>query len=134
MPVYSSAEQLYATFDLLFKEVQTRDSKAAEKVQKAKVLIRFFLQEPEASIIINGRRNPATITFDDLRIRPEVDVKMSADTFHHIILGEVRLAKSLANSSMKIKGPARKALALADLFKECQDLYPEILRKQGIKY
>ncbi|GMQ79097.1 MAG: hypothetical protein BMS9Abin02_1652 [Anaerolineae bacterium] len=134
MPVYSSAEQLYATFDLLFKEVQTRDSKAAEKVQKAKVLIRFYLQDPEASIIINGRRNPATITFDDMRIRPEVDVKMSADTFHHIILGDERLSKSLANGSMKIRGPARKALALADLFKQCQDLYPEILREQGIEY
>ena len=134
MPVYSSAEQLYTTFDLLFKEVQSRDSKAAEKVQKAKVLIRFYLQDPEASIIINGRRNPATITFDDMRIRPEVDVKMSADTFHYIILGDKRLSKSLANGSMKIKGPARKALALADLFKQCQDFYPEILREQGIEY
>ncbi len=130
MPVYNSAEQLYATFDLLFKEVQTRDSKAAEKFQKAKVLIRFYLQDPEASIIINGRRNPATITFDDMRIRPEVDVKMSADTFHHIILGDKRLSKSLANGSMKIRGPARKALALADLFKQCQDLYPEILQNR----
>ncbi len=134
MPIYSSAEQFYITFDLLFKEVQRRDPRAAEKVQEAKVLIRFYLQNPEASIIINGRRDPATITFDDMRIRPEVDVKMSADTFHHVILGDERLSKSLANGSMKIRGPARKALALADLFKQCQDLYPEILREQSIEY
>ena len=120
--------------ETLFEEVQRRDSKAAEKVQKAKVLIRFYLQDPEASIVINGRRDPASFSFNDMDIRPEVDVKLAADMFHKILLGDVRLSKALATGSLKTKGPARKALALADLFNRCQELYPEVLREKGIDY
>ena len=109
MTVFSSAEQLYSTMEILFEEVQGRDPKAAEKVQKAKVLILFRLWDPEASIIINGRRNPATFTFNDMRLRPEVEVKMAADTFHHVLLGDERLSKSLANGAMKTKGPVQGA-------------------------
>lgn len=134
MTVFSSAEQLYSAMDLLFKEVQDRDPKAAEKVQKAKVLIRFYLKDPEASIVIKGRRNPATFSFDDRGLRPEVDVKMAADTFHHILMGDEKLSKSLANGAMKIKGPLSKALALGDLFMQCQDLYPDVLRDKGINF
>ena len=120
--------------ETLFEEVQRRDSKAAEKVQKAKVLIGFYLEDPEASIVINGRRNPASFSFDDMRIRTEVEVRLAADMFHNILLGDVRLSKALATGSLKTKGPARKALALADLFNRCQEIYPEVLLEKGIDY
>ena len=134
MPIYRSADDVYGTMELLFEEVQVRDAKAAEKLQKANVLLRFSLTEPEATITINGRRDPATFSFGDSRIRPEVEVVSTADTFHHVLLGDQKLSKALANRSMKVKGPAYKALAVADLFQQCQELYPEILQQNGVEY
>lgn len=134
MAVYEDTDQLYSTMNRLFSEVQIRDPQAAQKLEKARTLLGFYLSDPEASIIINGRRSPASFSFNDSRIRPEVDVRMKADDFHKVLLGDLRLSKALANGAMKLRGPAHKALALADLFNECQELYPEILRKNGINY
>ena len=39
----------------LFEEVQVRDPKAAEKLQKAKALLRIKLLEPQASIVAGFR-------------------------------------------------------------------------------
>lgn len=132
MAFYRDSEQFIATLDLLFRRVQQSYPMAAEDLEQAKLILRFRCSDPAADILINGRRHPASVTFGENRIRPEVDVDLEADTLHEILLGELKLAKALASRALKIRGPARKTLAITGLFHECQKLYPEVLCESGL--
>jgi putative sterol carrier protein len=131
MAYFQDSEQFVAMLETLFERVQQTYPNAAEELEQAKLILRFRCSDPAADILINGRRHPATITFGENRIRPEVDVDLTADTLHQILLGELRLAKALASGALKIRGPARKTLAVTGLFHECQKLYPAVLREIG---
>jgi hypothetical protein len=132
MATYKNSEQFYSTMRSLFDRVQEEKPDAAEDVKKSKLILRFSCQDPEAIILINGRRNDETVIFGQNKIRPEVDVLLKTDSLHNILLGDLGLARALASKDLKLRGPARKALALTDLFHECQTIYPEILRDQGL--
>ena len=117
----------------LFERVQEEKPYAAEDVKRSKLILRFSCQDPEGIILINGRRDDKTVTFGQNKIRPEVEVLLKTDSLHNILLGELGLARALASKELTVRGPARKTLALTDLFHECQTIYPEILRDQGMK-
>ncbi len=132
MAYFQSSEQFVTTLEALFGRVRQSYPNAAEELEQAKLILRFRCSDPAADILINGRRHPAAITFGENRIRPEVDVELSADALHRILLGELKLARALASGALKIRGPARKALAVTGLFHECQKLYSEVLRESGL--
>lgn len=132
MAFYADSDQFVSTLSLLFDRVQQTYPQAAEELEQAKLILRFRCSDPEADILINGRRHPASVTFGENRIRPEVDIQLTADTLHSILLGDLKLSKALASRSLKIRGPARKTLAVTDLFHQCQKLYPEILRQKRL--
>ena len=119
------------TAQALFDQVQAEYPQAAEEIRKVRLLIRFNCSDPEATIMINGRKEPASVTYGENRIRPEVDVGLTADTLHYILLGELGLAKALKTKELKVHGPVRKVLAVTNLFHQCQAIYPRILREQG---
>lgn len=118
------------TAQALFDQVQAEYPQAAEDIRKVRLLIRFNCSDPEATIMINGRKEPASVTYGENRIRPEVDVGLTADTLHYILLGELGLAKALKTKELKVHGPVRKVLAVTNLFHQCQAIYPRILREQ----
>lgn len=132
MSFYESSQQFYATAQTLFDQVQAEYPQAADDVRKARLLIRFNCSDPEAIITINGRKEPPSVTFGENHFRPEVDVVLTTDTLHYILLGELRLAKALKTKELKVHGPVRKVLAVTDLFHQCQAIYPRILRQQGL--
>ena len=133
MSFYDSSDQFYGITKALFDRVQQENDKAAEAINKAKLLIRFNCTGPEAVITINGRRLPAEVSFGANKIRPEVDVHLAADTFHHILLGNLHLGKALASRKIEVRGPAHKTLAATGLFHECQSIYPQILLENGLQ-
>lgn len=118
--------------EALFERVQERYPGAASKLQKSKAIIRFNCSDPDAILVINGRRNPTMISYGEKRIRPEVDVYIAADTLHYVLLGGLRITEALKAGDLKVKGSVHKALSIADLFHQCQEIYPEILRQQGL--
>ena len=132
MAQFANSTIFYSCMEAMFDRVQERDPAAAEKLQESKSLLRFNCSNPDAIIVINGRRNPAVITYDDDRIRPEVDVFLSADTLHNILLGELKITRALRNNRLLVKGSVHKALAVTELFRHCQSVYPQILREQGL--
>ena len=132
MAVFQSSDQFYGTVQILFDRVQEEYPQAADDLMKAKLLIRFKCIEPEAIIMINGRRDPVSVTYGENRIRPEVDVHLTTDTLHFILLGELKLSYALASKKIKVHGPARKVLKVVDLFHQCQSIYPEVLHGKGM--
>lgn len=132
MPVYTSTAQFYDVVGALFDRVQLENPQAAEAIKKAKLLIRFSCTDPEGTILINGRREPVDVSFGTNRIRPEVDVYLKGDTLHSILLGDLKLGKALATRELTVRGPAHKTLAVSDLFRQCQAIYPLILKEKGV--
>ena len=131
MAVYTDTEQLYRYVRALFARIAENDPSAADAVLASRMVIRIRCTEPDAEITINGRQRPLETTFGPTRLRPTLEIDLSADTLHVIMLGEVRIKKAIADRLLTARGTVWKAGALADLFHQGQELYREVLREQG---
>lgn len=132
MTFYSSSEQFYGCARALFERLLTGNPKVAEPVEKARLLMLFRCSEPTVTFLINGRRRPASAEFGSIKIRPEIHADLSVDTLHLILLGDLTVQKAISMNSLKVRGSIWKLTALADLFRECQSVYPEVLKQQGL--
>ncbi|MFN2187174.1 MAG: hypothetical protein ACK2T3_00245 [Candidatus Promineifilaceae bacterium] len=132
MAVYKNSDQFYDAAEMLFAKLLVENPAAAEPIERAKLLMLFQCSDPSAAFLINGRRHPAKVEFGKVRIRPEITAQMPTDTLHEILLGELALKDALSNNALKVRGSIWKLTALADLFRECQSVYPEILKQQGL--
>ncbi|MGB3717933.1 MAG: hypothetical protein WA996_26245 [Candidatus Promineifilaceae bacterium] len=132
MAFFKSSEQFCTCAQILFDRLLTQNPQAAKPVEKAKLLMLFRCTDPTVSFLINGRRRPATVEFGRDKIRPEIDADLSTDALHLILLGDLPLSEALSTNSIKVRGSVWKLTSLATLFQECQILYPDILREQGL--
>jgi hypothetical protein len=128
---YDDSEQLYNSLSLLFARIEEEPG-AAEAILTSQLVIRLRCTAPDAEVTINGRRRPVQTTFGPSPVRPTLDIKLTADTLHDILMGQRSLRTALGNGLLQVRGPALKAMALADLFRRGQVVYPEILREQGL--
>jgi hypothetical protein len=132
MPIFADAEQFYICTKALFGRVAEQDPKAGDAVSASHLVIHMGCTEPDAEITINGRKRPVETTFGPSRLRPTLEITMSADTLHYVMLGELSLKSALARKKLTVRGPVQKVTALADLFHRLQAYYPDVLREQGI--
>jgi hypothetical protein len=132
MAIYRDSEQLYTCAAAFFNRLRETYPQAEDAVKKARTLIKVSCPDLQAEFLVNGRRNPVEIVYGANKIRPEVEVEMSSDTLHQILLGELSLPKAVTTRQMKIKGPVWKTFPLAELFERGQDIYPDVLREQEV--
>lgn len=132
MAVFADSEQFYTATKALFARLAEQDPGAADAILASHLVIRVRSSDPEAEININGRKRPLQTTFGPSPTRPTLEIELAGDTLHQIMLGEQSMKKALADGRLKVRGPAWKAMALADLFRRGQTLYPEVLREQGL--
>ena len=129
MAVYASDKQLYSCFKALFSKIEEEDSAAADSLLKSKLSIRFQCSDPTAAITIDARKNPVNIAYGSAGIKPTLDISLSADTLHEILLGEIGLSKAMGSGRMKPKGPIWKSVALEPLLHDAQRLYPLVIEE-----
>jgi hypothetical protein len=132
MPVYTHNTQLYDCFQTLFGIIQKHDPTAADALIKTSLCIRFNCTSPASAITINAQRSPVEIEFGATTFKPAIEVDLTTDTLHCLLLGEIRLSKAIGSDLMKLKGPVWKTLALADIFHHAQRFYPEVLKENGL--
>jgi hypothetical protein len=132
MPIYQTTAQLYSCAQQLFARIQHEDPDAARPLLASRLVIRLVTTEPTGEIMINGRSRPLTTHFGHNSTRPDLDIELSGDTLHQILLGQLAIAKALGTKQLKAKGPVWKAAVLADLFRQGQTIYPQILHEQGL--
>jgi hypothetical protein len=132
MAFYADSEQLYDSMRTLFARIEEEEPGAEEAILASRLVIRLQCTEPEAEFTINGRQRPLRTTFGPSATRPVLDIELAADALHDIMLGRLSLRTALGNGFLKIRGPALKAMALADLFRKGQTIYPEVLREAGL--
>ena len=132
MPFFKSTEQLHAAMRTLFARIGENDPHAADGILKARLVICLRTSEPKGEIALDGRLAPLKASFGPSALRPELDIQMSADTLHRILLGQLALGKALSGGLLKVKGPILKTLPLAELFHQGQRFYPDVLRELGL--
>ena len=132
MPIYASDTQLYACFAQLFGVIESREPKAGNALLKAALAIRFNCVAPAASITIDARKAPVTVAYGANAVKPTIEIGLSADTLHCLLLGEIRLGKAVGSDLLDMKGPVWKTLALADLFHYAQQFYPAVLEEHRL--
>ncbi|RPI34198.1 MAG: hypothetical protein EHM70_03655 [Chloroflexota bacterium] len=132
MKFYESSSQLYTAMEILFQRLSEQTPSPMDALKTSRLVIRLRLREPEAVITVNGRQNPVKIICGPCSLRPDLDVEMSADTLHQILVEQLSLKQSLADRQLKVLGPVWKTHHLAEILHEGRAIYPKILSDQGL--
>ena len=133
MPFYANDDQLYASLRVLFDRIEADNPQAADAMLKSRLSFRFRCAEPEAVLLIDARQRPLHITYGtNNSVKPDLDVKLSTDTLHQILLGHLSLTKALGSKQLVPTGPVWKTMVLADLFQHDKTIYPQVLQEQGL--
>jgi hypothetical protein len=131
MPYFHDSDQFYACAELLFARIQEQQPRAADAVLASRAVFRLKSSDPGAEITVDGRRCPVEISYGTARQRPTLDITLSTDTLHRILLGSLSLREALAGKQLKVRGPVWKARALEELFDSARQLYPQVLSDCG---
>lgn len=129
MAIYGSEQQLYNCFQTLFQRIDEVDADAAAALVASGLTIRFRCTQPSAEIMIDGKKQPLQIRYGATNTKPDLDIALTADTLHEILLGELRLSKALGSGRMKPRGPVWKATSLEPLLHHAQAIYPQVLQE-----
>lgn len=128
---YQNEAQLYNCMQDLFSRVEADLPQATESLIKAKLCIRFNVSDPVGTLIIDARKRPLQIEYGRANNqKPDLDVDVTGEALHQILLGELSLTKAVGNKKVKPKGPIWKIMALADLFYHAQKIYPAVYASQ----
>jgi hypothetical protein len=131
MSVYPNAEILQTTLETLFGRVG-KDPDAVQSVVSSKLILRLRVTAPDADVVINGRKNPPQITYGKTSLRPDLEINLTADALHSILLGELRLSSAVASKQLVVRGPIFKTFVFEDIFHSAQAFYPSVLEEQGL--
>ena len=132
MPTFKDSDQLYAVAEDLLTRVQEQVPRASDGIARSHLVIRLATTDPVSEFTLNGRKRPVQVTYGPNHLRPTLDLKLTADTLHKVLLGELGLSKAVTGGQIETRGPVLKLVALADLFRAGQKIYPQVLRDHGL--
>lgn len=128
MPYYQDAQSLYESMKLFFEKMREQQPNPVDALVNNKISIRLKFSQPPAEIGINARKNPVQVTFGEpMKIRPELDVHLDAETLHQILKDELSLSKAVADRRMKVLGPFWKTFPLKEILDQGRNLYPQLI-------
>lgn len=128
MPVFSGSDQLNDVLQALFARVAEGAPGVGDAIAASHLVIRLRCTEPDAEVILDGRRRPVQVYYGPAGLRPTLDIELAADTLHAILADELSLKAALASGLLKVRGPVWKVTVLAEFFYQGQTLYPELVR------
>lgn len=137
MAVFSSAQQFYDTVGELMNRAST-NPEVGQKIAKSGIVIQFKYTDPEAMTTINAKDKPTKPgTYVDVihgpcTLKPDITMKMKADTAHAFWHGKVNLVAALAKGEIVAQGPIPKILKLLPAVEPLYKEYPNLLREKGL--
>jgi hypothetical protein len=96
MPVFQDSSQLNSILRTLFERIYHNDQGSAQTLSGTNLIIRFRTTSPAAEVVINGRKNPAQVIYGKSTLRPDLDVEVTADALHEILLATLPLGKAIS--------------------------------------
>ena len=129
MSFFQDDQQLYTVMQALFEQLQAMKPDPVEALVSSRMVIRLKLTEPDAQITIQGRRRPVTIDYGTENGRADMEIGMTADTLHQILLDQYSIKRGFSNGELTVRGPIWKALSFADIFQKGRKFYPQVLQE-----
>lgn len=130
MSFYPDAEAFYAIMREIFDRLNA-DPRAIADFQSKKMAVRIRCSDPEAEFFVDGRSNPLKASVGPQPGRPDLALELQADLLHDILMGTESLKAAFLNGRIKVTGNVFRAMQLADLFRQVEKLYPQVLRDAG---
>lgn len=134
MGVFANTEQLYLVAEDLFTRMLSEHPDAIKPLYRSRLIARLSTSTPAGQIWVNARHNPLQTAFGNQSLRPELDIQLSADNLHQILLGQLSLPKAVGSGAVKVRGPVFKVAALGELFIQGKEVYPYVLQDLKIAY
>ncbi len=131
MSFYPDAQTLRNVMQEVFDRLNATPG-AADDFVKHHMVVGLYLDNPKVYLGLDGRRKPVALSYTPDGTKPDLAIRLDADLLHDILLGKVRLRDAYFGGQIKTKGSVFKAMKLADLFRQAEKLYPDVLKDQGL--
>jgi len=131
MAFYPTADSFYTSIGETLTRAQTHAPNAAAALIHSKLIIQMLFTDPQAELLVNGRRTPFQIEYGPTKLRPELELRLAADTFHQILLQELEIKTAVSRGMIKVRGPVWKLASFGAVIEAGQEVYPHVLRDLG---
>lgn len=130
MPVYATADELYAVLEQVFFQVKQRPEHI-ETFTRSNLVIRIRFSNPQAEMLLDGRQPPLEVFYGPRPGAADLELAMPTDLLHRIWLGQAKLKEAFFGGQIQSKGNLLRAMKLTDLFREAENAYPQILARRA---
>ena len=124
MPVFETADQLYACIGGLFAQMQ-QDLQTQEQLRHLKLSVQFIFSAPEATIGLIAGNGEQQVLCDAQIENPDIELVMSGDVAHHFWMGEVNVMDAITKHQIIPVGSLAKIMMLVPLIKAVIRFYPQ---------
>ncbi len=112
------------------------DERVAPKLTASKLRIRFEYYDErwgndETSVTADFSADPIAFYFGPCDVKPEVTMRMHADTAHRFFMQKLNMMIAVAKGEIKVKGPLHRAMKLLPTIKPGFEIYRKVLNELG---
>jgi hypothetical protein len=132
MPFYTDDRALYACLQPMFERIQVESPEALQGLMASRLALRLKCSAPAAEVTFDGRQRPLQTAYGRSTIRPDLDIEMSADTLHQILMDTLSMKKAMGSGLIKVRGPAWKLKAMIEVLKAGRLIYSDVLQQQKL--
>ena len=124
MPVFETAEELYACIGGLFERLKSQ-TQVQQELASLKLTVRFAYTKPEAFITLVAHDGEGVIHYGECDEKPDVELAMTGDIAHHFWMGEINVMGAITKRQIVPTGSLSKIMALTPLIKAGIQIYPQ---------
>ena len=124
MPVFETADELYACIGGLFERLKSQ-TQVQQELASLQLTVRFAYTEPEASITLIANNDEGAIHYGECDEEPDVELAMTGDIAHHFWMGEINVMGAITKRQIVPTGSLSKIMALTPLIKAGIKIYPQ---------
>lgn len=133
MSIFKDADELYRVMQELFEQLEAKQPAAFGGLYKQRMTVRFRCTAPTGEITIEAKVKPTRMTYGPFNGRPDIDLDLSADNLHRLLMHELSTKKAVTDGTIKFKGNPFKLTPLLELIKAGRELYPQIAQRHNLK-
>lgn len=116
----------------VFERVGREAPHARQGMIEARLALRLKFIDVPAEITISGKTGRFEVHAGPNGVLPDFDVQLTSETGHQVMLGRVRLSEAVWQGQIRWNGPVWQLPLLSGLFQAAQQVYPAVLREQGL--
>lgn len=128
MAVYGSTDEFYQVMQEVLMRLEA-DPEAVREFAGTKMAVRIRGTDPAVELVIDGRHNPVQASVGPAAGRTDLELSLSTDLLHEILLGRAGIKDSFMSGQVKVSGNIFRAMRLAGPFRHVQQIYPQVLQE-----